>query len=195
MTTRTVPLPHAPQNDAAARAFEAVYKEHAEDVKRWALRLAGPWADVEDVVHEVFLVVRKRLDQFRGDAKLTTWLYRITERVVGKQLRRQRLRRWLSGHAGDFASHLPADEGTPHDELERQQASALVYEALDRLSDNHRKVIILYELEGLSGEEIATLIDVKLSTVWTWLHRARAKFFETLQAIAPTGSAPRRRAV
>jgi RNA polymerase sigma-70 factor (ECF subfamily) len=58
----------------------AIYREHAELVKRWALRLGGPGLDAEDFVHEVFMVVQRRLPEFRGEAKLTTWLYRITLR-------------------------------------------------------------------------------------------------------------------
>ncbi len=170
--------------------LDAVYRAHAELVKRWAARLAGPSLDVEDVVHEVFLVVQKRLGEFRGDAKLTTWLYRITERVVYKQSRRQRLRRWLQGLAGDFASDIAADDVDPHGEIERQQASSLVYEALEGLSQNHRTVVILYEIEGLSGEEISELIGTKLATVWVWLHRGRAKFLERLRAIMASQKLP-----
>jgi len=70
-----------------------VYRAHATDVLRWAARLAGPFLDPEDLMHDVFLVVRRRLPEFRGDAKITTWLYRITERVVRNARRRERFRR------------------------------------------------------------------------------------------------------
>jgi RNA polymerase sigma-70 factor, ECF subfamily len=164
-------------------SLEEIYREHSELVKRWAVRLGGPGIDVEDIVHEVFIVAQKKLGQFRGDAKLTTWLYRITERVAYKQVRRQRLGRWLHGHAGDFAGHLAAEEGCPHGEMERQQASALVYEALEGLGHKHRTAVILYEIEGLSGEEIAELMDTKLPTVWVWLHRGRGQFLERLREL------------
>ena len=58
--------------------LDAIYRAHAGTVARWAAKLAGPGNDVEDLVHEVFLVARRRLPEFRGDAKVTTWLYRIT---------------------------------------------------------------------------------------------------------------------
>src|SRR2546423_1814126 len=59
-----------------------VYRRHAADVARWAARLGGPLIDVDDVVQEVFVVVNRKLPHFRGDAKVTTWLFRITDHVV-----------------------------------------------------------------------------------------------------------------
>src|SRR5438552_1977251 len=58
------------------------YRQHAADVSRWARRLGGPGVDAEDVLHEVFMVAQRRLPEFRGEAKLSTWLYAITLRVV-----------------------------------------------------------------------------------------------------------------
>lgn len=169
----------------ARPAFElsAIYREHAETVQRWALRLGGPHLDAEDIAHEVFLVAHRRLHEFRGEAKLTTWLYRITMRVVRKQAVRQELRRWLRGLAGDFARDMPADEQGPYESAERAQEARLVYRALDGLNHNQRSVVVLYELEGHSGEEIAELMGTKLATVWVWLHRGRAKFFERMQQL------------
>ena len=71
--------------------------------------------------------------------------------------------------------------------LERQHAARTVYRALDGLNSNQRAVVILYELEGMSGEQIATLMDTKLATVWVWLHRGRAKFLERLKALGEEG--------
>src|SRR3954470_11515785 len=75
---------------APARDVAAIYREHADDVARWAGRLIGHSGDVEDIVHQVFLVAYRRLPEFRGDAKLTTWLHEITIRVVQEARRRQR---------------------------------------------------------------------------------------------------------
>lgn len=161
----------------------AIYRAHSDDVKRWALRLGGPGLDAEDVVHEVFLVVHRRLHEFRGEARLTTWLYRITLRVVRKQAARQRLGRWLKGLVGDFAGDLPDVNLGPYESVERQQAASLVYRALDGLNHKHRAVVIMYELEGHSGEEIAELMGVKLATIWVWLHRGRSRFLARLNEV------------
>ena len=75
--------------------LEGLYRAHAPLVARWAAHLGGPSVDVEDVVHEIFIIVRRRLPEFRGEAKPTTWLYRITERVVRDCRRKERFRRWI----------------------------------------------------------------------------------------------------
>jgi RNA polymerase sigma-70 factor (ECF subfamily) len=168
--------------------LETLYREHAAIVKRWALRLGGPGIDVEDAVHEVFLVVHRRLPEFRGDARITTWLYSITSKVVHKQVRKQRTRRWLSGLAGAFTDDVRSELPGPYESVERQQAARTVYRALEGLNDNHRQVVILYELEGMSGEEIAALLQTKLATVWVWLHRGRARFLGRLKALGEEGT-------
>src|SRR5947209_6991554 len=81
--------------------FDAVYRAHAAKVARWAARLGGPAVDLDDVVQEVFLIVHRQLAKFRGEAQVTTWLYRIAENVVRHRRRKERFRRWLSGSAED----------------------------------------------------------------------------------------------
>src|SRR4029079_18131933 len=76
--------------------LDDAYRAHAARVARWVGHLGGPSADVDDLVHEIFLVADRRLSDFGGDAKLTTWLYRITERVVRGRRRNERIRRWLA---------------------------------------------------------------------------------------------------
>ena len=161
----------------------AVYREHAQRVARWASRLGGPGHDVEDSVQEVFMTVQRLLPTFRGDAELTTWLYRITENVVRHRRRKDRWGRWLGGSAEDVAGTVESGRPTPADDLDRREAERLVYKALDGMSDKYRNVIILFELEGLSGDEVAELTGTKVATVWVWLHRARAQFLERIGAI------------
>lgn len=161
--------------------LDALYRAHALTVARWAAHLGGPSADLDDLVHEIFLVAGRRLSEFRSEAKVTTWLYRITERVVAARRRRERTHRWLrqTRHA-DVERELCSAPLTPVEDLQRQQARATVYRVLDGLPEKYRSVLILFELEGLSGEEIAALTGRKLPTVWVHLHRARARFLAEL---------------
>jgi RNA polymerase sigma-70 factor (ECF subfamily) len=165
-----------------AQDLDVLYRAHAPLVARWAAKLAGPSVDIEDLVHEIFLVAGRKLAEFRGDAKVTTWLYRITERVVRENRRKERFRRWFprARHLeieGTFApSHF-----TPVDEIERRQSAETTYRILDRMPDKYRTVLILFELEELSGEEIAALTGLKLTTVWVHLHRARARFLADMK--------------
>lgn len=172
---------------AASVDIASLYRSYAGQVERWVMRLGGPGMDAEDVVHDVFLVVQRRLPEWRAQAKVTTWLYRITEHVVHRQRRKQRISRWLRGLTGDFAGDIPAVRPTPVEELERKQASRTVYAALEGVERKQREVLVLFEIEGLSGEEIATLTGTKLATVWVQLHRARARFFDRLREIQERG--------
>ena len=167
---------------AAASDLDALYRAHAPTVARWASRLAGPGADVEDLVHEIFLVAGRRLSEFRGDAKVTTWLYRITERVALDGRRRDRFRRWFSlARSAEIESVFSPTQPTPLDALERRQSAEVVYRILDRMPDKYRTVLILFELEDMSGEEIAALTGLKPATVWVHLHRARARFLAEMK--------------
>lgn len=164
-------------------ALADVYRAHANDVARWAARLAGPGFDVEDIVHEVFLVAQRRLPAFRGGAHLRTWLYRTTAFVVKKRRYRDRWRRWLGGSARDVAEHIPSTGPTPLEHLERRRRDQVLYQVLDGLPEKYRSAIIMFDLEGLSGEEVATLTGRKVATLRVWLFRARTQFMQRLRAI------------
>jgi RNA polymerase sigma-70 factor (ECF subfamily) len=185
---RKVPR-NSPAPAPAPLEIGSLYRAHAAEVERWVARLGGPGVDAEDVVQEVFLVAQRRLPEWRAEAKVTTWLYRITERVVHRQRRRQRLGRWLRGLTGDYADELPAERLTPVEDLERKEAARVVYAALDALPRNMRAAVVLFEIDGLSGEEIAALTGTKLATVWVQLHRGRARFLERLRALEKRGLA------
>jgi RNA polymerase sigma-70 factor, ECF subfamily len=179
-----------PARDAALPAsLEVVYRRHAADVLRWAVRLLGPSGDPDDVVHDVFLVVQRRLRDFRGDARITTWLHEITVRTALTHRRRQRRWRWLRGDQAstrgvawlaDFG--VPAGDGAdPHAALERRRATEAVYALLEKIDDKYRTVLILRDLESLPVEEIAQLTGASVSNVWARLSRGRKKFHRLYQ--------------
>lgn len=159
-----------------------MYRAHAAQVARWAARLGGPTLDAEDLVHEVFLTVHRLLPGLREPDKILPWLYRVTANVVRDRRRRER-RRWLRTLL--FGAEPPAPGPTPADCAERRQATERVYQVLDGLPERHRAVLILFELEGHKGEEIAELLGIPLSTVWVRLHRARAAFRARLGELPP----------
>jgi RNA polymerase sigma-70 factor (ECF subfamily) len=181
-----MPLPSADKNASHPGApapldLDEIYRLHAPTVARWVGHLGGPTADVDDLVHEIFLVADRRLSEFRGDAKLTTWLYRITERVVRGRRRNDRIRRWLGRtRRADLERTLTPAPLTPIEALERSRSVDTVYRILDRLPEKYREVLVLFELEGASGEEIASLTGRKPATVWVHLHRARQRFLEEM---------------
>jgi len=161
----------------------SVYRRHAARVSCWAARLAGPGFDVDDIVHDVFLVVLRRLPEFRGDAQVSTWLHEITIRVVQTHRRRRRRRAWL----WPFAALRPtdgdvpdiADQGvSPAEALERKQAAQRLYRLLEKLDEKYRTAVVLFELEGLPCSEIASLTGTTLANTWARVSRGRDQLIE-----------------
>ncbi len=160
-----------------------LYRAHAQDVARWARRLGGPLIDVEDVVQEVFLVVHQKLPSFRAEAAITTWLFRITANVASHRRRKDRIRLWLRGTAEETGADLTSHEPDAPSRIEQSQLTRRLYSVLDGMSEKYRTVLILFELEELSGEQIAELMDARVGTVWVWLHRARTDFLQRMKAL------------
>ncbi len=169
-------------NDAECVDIAMLFRVHGPTVARWAARLGGPSVEVEDVVQEVFMVASRRLQQFDANARITTWLFRATERVVYAARRKGRLRRRFgllpSSLTSLFVTALPG----PADNLGRQEVTQAIYNILDQLPETQRKALILFQMEGLSTDEIALLLDVKAATVRVWLHRGRARFIQLYEA-------------
>jgi RNA polymerase sigma factor (sigma-70 family) len=168
---------------AEALGLDELYRRLAPSISRWAERLGGPDLDLEDVVHDIFLIVQRRLPSFRGESRIETWLYGITVRVVMHRRRARRWRRLFSPLATsprhdvvDVADERP----TPPEELQRRQSNERLYRLLDGLGEKYREAIILFELEGLSGPEIAEVTGASLATVWARLSRGRQKLARAL---------------
>jgi RNA polymerase sigma-70 factor, ECF subfamily len=135
--------------------------------------------DLEDASQEVFLQMHRYLPRFRGNAELRTWLYRLCITQARHVRRRRRvsetLRSWLSG----------TSESAPRSsEFCEASARRRIEAALERLSESERLPLVLYEMEGLAGKEVAEILGCKEATLWRRLHYARKKFVEALEASA-----------
>ncbi len=157
----------------AGLGLASLYATHAEDVRRWVPRIVGPSVDAEDIVHEVFIVVQRRLHEFRGDAKFATWLFRITVFVALRQLRKQRNRGVVQHLDDDFVTEFPSPDPSPHERLEQKRTAQEVHATLGSLDPKQRDTLLLFELDGCNGQEIAEIMSTKLATVWVRLHRGR----------------------
>ena len=160
--------------------FDHLYENFEPLVERWVRRLAGPSAEVEDLIHDVFVVALRRRGEFRGDAKVSTWLFRITEFVVRKRRFRRKLRQCLDvlhrSHEMAVVTPIP----TPLEVVERRQQAARLYAALDRLPDKYRTAIILCDIESAGAEEAGQLLGLTANAVWVRVHRGRAMLLEQL---------------
>ncbi len=156
-------------------AIDQVYDLYAAQVLRWVCRLAGPGLDTEDLLHDVFVVAVRRHHEFRGDAKVTSWLFSITQQVVRWRRRNRALRGLLWDRNRHGLANSQTKVPTPIEEVERIEDVRRLYAALDRMPEKYRTTLVLSALEGLSGAEIAELTGTDTNTVWVRLHRARAK--------------------
>jgi RNA polymerase sigma-70 factor, ECF subfamily len=184
------PVPRSPDDSDASRPGRddaaSLFEAHADEVATWASRLGGPLLDVEDAVQEVFIIVHRRIDRFRGESSVKSWLYGITANVVRQQRRKARRRRWF-GRGADASDPdaTRASQPTPIEELERHRRTRAVYRVLDAMRETNRAILILFELEGLTGEAIAELMTMQVATVWVRLHRAREEFSRLARKLIP----------
>ena len=160
--------------------FDHLYENYEPMVERWVRRLAGPGAEVEDLVHDVFVVALRRRREFRGDAKVSTWLFRIAEFVVRKRRFRRKLRQCLDVLYRSQEIAVVPPSPTPLEVVEQRQQCARLYAALDRLPDKYRTAIILCDIENAGAEEAGQLLGLTANAVWVRVHRGRAMLLEQL---------------
>jgi RNA polymerase sigma-70 factor (ECF subfamily) len=155
-------------------SFQELYEAHVGFVYRVLRRFGVPAADLADALQEVFVVVYRRWPEFEGRSQVTTWLYRIALRTARDRRRRAHVRREVLQPG---ALQVAASASAPADEcLQQQRDLALLDEALESLSSKQRDVFTLFELEELSGEQIAEVLQIPLGTVYSRLRLARAAF-------------------
>lgn len=163
-----------------AEAFEEMVRTYQHRVYGVALRMMRSPAEAEEVAQETFLRAHRALGEFRGDARLLTWLYAIASRLCLNRLASGESR--MARHRADDVAHLPGREGDePGDDLERGEREAALHRAIGELPEDRRIVVTLRDLEGLSYEEIAAALGLELGTVRSRLHRARVELKEKLE--------------
>jgi RNA polymerase sigma-70 factor (ECF subfamily) len=145
-------------------------------VARIVYKVLGPDADLEDVVQDVFIEVFRSIDRFKGQAKITTWLYRVSVNVAYQRLRRRKRR--PEAPLPDQAEE--PDHETPFRALERKEVSAVVYDVLETLTPKKRVVFVLHEILGMDSKEISRIVGANMLTVRTRLHYARKDFYKKL---------------
>ncbi len=144
-----------------------------------ALRMLGDRGDAEEVAQEVFLRVHRSIRDFRGKAKLSTWLYAITSRLCVNRLKSPTGRARPSGEVA--LAQIANGHPNPGATLEAGELRAALHRAIAELDDERRLVVVLRDLHGLAYEEIAAALELPLNTVRSRLHRARMELKERLE--------------
>jgi RNA polymerase sigma-70 factor (ECF subfamily) len=168
----------------AADPFRKIYDENLPRIRRLLVRLVGP-QEAEDLTQTVFAKAAAALPSFRGDAEISTWLYRIATNVASD---------WLRGRSGlDAKMTVPISDGldddargavivgvdtnpSPEQELSHKDMQACIRGEIAKMSDTYREVFMLSALGGLGDDEIARTLGISKTNAKVRLHRAREEF-------------------
>jgi RNA polymerase sigma-70 factor, ECF subfamily len=163
-------------------AFEEIYRRHAPRVYSLAYRLTGSLADAEDLLQEAFLLIHRKLDSFKGDSALGTWIYRLATNCCVDFLRSRQ-------HREDQATDT-LDEALPPTP---RATGALRVEHLDleraiaRLPPGYRSAFVLHDVEGFGHNEVAAMLGIAEGTSKSQVHKARMRLRDLLAGAQMTG--------
>jgi RNA polymerase sigma-70 factor (ECF subfamily) len=173
------------RQDAHSR-FEQLVGPHLKNLYRLAFRLTGQRDDAEDLVQDMLLKLYPRLEEMQAVDNLAPWLSRVLYRLFVDQHRRQQ--RSPIDLMGDeevvYEMHASTD-ARPDEAVNADLGNKLINDALLQLSEEHRIVILLHDVEGYSLQEINEMLDIPVGTIKSRLSRARNKLREHLQASDP----------
>jgi len=162
-------------------AFDELYYAYVDRVQRQLYGIVGADADIDDLVQQTFVQVYRNLEGFRGDSSFSTWLHRIAVNVALGHLRKKK--RWFN--LREAVTNQPEDpsiyEATPLRSAECRETRELLAAVLDKLKPKKRVVFVLYEIEGHTLEEIATIVDSSVNTVAGRLRAARLEIRRALE--------------
>ena len=169
----------AQQGDSAA--FEQLLLLYQQKIYHLALRTCGDPHDAEEATQEAFLSAWKNLPSFRGESSFSTWLYRLTVNACNDLFRKNKASAAnVALEDEEAALQVPDTAPGPEESLQRKETRQAVQDALQQLSPEHRQVLLLRELQQLSYDEIAAVLDMDLGTVKSRIHRARNQLREIL---------------
>jgi RNA polymerase sigma-70 factor, ECF subfamily len=166
-------------------AFEQLVKAHQDRVYDFCVRMVADREEAFDLTQEIFVSIHQHLEQFRHDAKISTWIFRISRNHCLNRIkylkRRGRGRSEEYGESSEQAiNESVGPVQTPDQSLEASRARALVHRAIARLDEDQRVLVVLRDIEGLAYEEIVEITELAEGTVKSRLHRAREKLAQIL---------------
>jgi len=164
-------------------AFGQLVNKYQDRLYNTVVHVAGNAEDARDIVQDAFVQAFVKLETFQGSAAFYTWLYRIAFNVAASHRRRQRKTVSVE-HVREASGLEPMDDGdAPDDRLQRNERCRQVRHAISLLSEEHRSVLVLREIDGCCYETIAEILDLPVGTVRSRLHRARLQLREQLREV------------
>ncbi len=165
--------------DGKSDAFMHLVQRHQERVRNLIYSILGYTQIVDDLAQDVFIKVYQSLPNFRYQSSFATWLYRVTVNRCRDEIRRSKVRRMFRLESLQERDHPVESEST--DRTERILVNEALNAALRQLSESHRTIVLLKEVEGLRYEEIAEVLQCGVGTVKSRLARARIRLKQLLQ--------------
>ncbi len=162
-------------------AFDQLYRDHVDLIYRFAQRLCGEPDAAKDIVQDTFLNAYRGFKKFRGDARVSTWLYTIASRACLRMRRKRKgeperelsLEEFIPTSEGEFKLQIPMDGLTPEEALQNKELRRALDQAIEKLPPKYRMVLVLRDMEGLSAKEVGTIMGLNERAVKSRLHRAR----------------------
>lgn len=158
-------------------AFEVLVTDNEKRIYNLCRRLTGNPEDAAELTQEAFLNAWRGLSRFQGESSFSTWLYRLTDNACLDLLRREKKRRGDASlddeESLSLAQQLPHPGPSPQEHLERGERMAALEQGLQQLSQEHRRILVLREINGLSYQEIGAILGLSDGTVKSRLARAR----------------------
>lgn len=176
-------------------AFGQLVEVYQDKIYGYVSRMLGDPDEAEDVAQETFVRAYRSLPHFRGAASFHTWLYRIASNLaidVARRNRRQSTGNFsldepLESEEGDYEREIADESGSPEQLTQRREMQELVRQAVAELPEKLRAVVVLYELQGESYEDIAEILGCPLGTVKSRLFNARSQLKDMLEQLVDVG--------
>ena len=193
-----VPMPDGHEEQLIERlrrrdeaAFNELVRLYQQRIFRLLHRMLGDRAEAEDVAQDVFITVFKSIDGFRGDSKLSTWIYRVASNHCKNRIKHlDRRGRGKKREFDELSEHGAVESATmspsaqiarPDEQAEANQIEAIVRAAIGELDEDQRELVVLRDVENLSYEEIQEITGLPEGTVKSRLHRARLALAKSVQ--------------
>lgn len=166
-----------------SEVFGQLVRKYQARLYNTLLHVVGSREEAEDVVQDAFVQAFVKLDTFQGKSAFYTWLYRIAFNLSVSRRRRKRIQISVERER-ETTGDEPYDAGeAPSDQLLRQERAEQVHAALASLSEEHRAILVLREMEGCCYETISEILELPVGTVRSRLHRARLQLREQLREV------------
>jgi RNA polymerase sigma-70 factor (ECF subfamily) len=176
-----------PNDQGRHTDFKSVVERYQEKVRNTCFRFVNSSEDADDLAQEVFIQVYESLPHFREESELSTWIYRIAVNksldFIRKKNRKKRFARLTSlfGPGEGDEEIVASGQDNPHQELESKELREILWRAVDSLPENQKTAIVLSKYEGFGNKEVASIMELSLSSAEALIHRAKKALHRELQ--------------